>query len=163
MVIQCQTGDNDCNVNSSHYSLSTALCESNSLSGQVWTKCPTIHDTQGAPQDVEIHQLDTQLSAFPTRLSEIRASTVKDAAPSTVIETVLEGCPTVRNELPRTFNVWPLEVQGRIGCSRWPAAERKRHRDPQKLKHTWRGSTVMMISQFNGTSTPKGSYSAKQV
>ncbi len=30
-----KTGDNDCNVNSSRYSLSTALCESNSLSGQV--------------------------------------------------------------------------------------------------------------------------------
>ncbi len=28
-------GDNDCNVSSSRYSLSTALCESNSLSGQV--------------------------------------------------------------------------------------------------------------------------------
>ena len=30
-----KTGDNDCNVNSSRYSLSIALCESNSLSGQV--------------------------------------------------------------------------------------------------------------------------------
>ncbi len=40
-----KTGDNDCNVNSSRYSLSTALCESNSISGQVWTKCPTRHDT----------------------------------------------------------------------------------------------------------------------
>ncbi len=30
-----KTGDNDFNVNSSHYSLSTALCESNSLSGLV--------------------------------------------------------------------------------------------------------------------------------
>ncbi len=30
-----KTGDTDCNVKSSHYSLSTALCESNSLSGQV--------------------------------------------------------------------------------------------------------------------------------
>ena len=30
-----KTGDNDCNVNSSRYSLSTALCESNSLSGQI--------------------------------------------------------------------------------------------------------------------------------
>ncbi len=39
--------DNDCNVNSSRYSLSTARCESNSLSGQVWTKCPTRPDTQG--------------------------------------------------------------------------------------------------------------------
>ncbi len=38
---RAKTGDNDCNVNSSRYSLSTALCESNSLSGQVWTKCPT--------------------------------------------------------------------------------------------------------------------------
>ncbi len=45
-----KTGDNDCNVNSSHYSLSTALCESNSLSGQVWTKCQTRPDTQGAPR-----------------------------------------------------------------------------------------------------------------
>ncbi len=45
-----KTGDNDCNVNSRHYSLSTALCESNSLSGQVWTKCPTRPGTQGAPQ-----------------------------------------------------------------------------------------------------------------
>ncbi len=42
-----KTRDNDCNVNSSRYSLSTALCESNSLSGQVWTKCPTGPDTQG--------------------------------------------------------------------------------------------------------------------
>ncbi len=42
-----KTGDNDCKVNSSRYSLSTALCESNSLSGQVWTKCPTRPDTQG--------------------------------------------------------------------------------------------------------------------
>ncbi len=42
-----KTGDNACNVNSSRYSLSTALCESNSLSGQVWTKCPTRPDTQG--------------------------------------------------------------------------------------------------------------------
>ncbi len=45
-----KTGDNDCNVSSSRYSLRTALCESNSLSGQVWTKCPTRPDTQGAPQ-----------------------------------------------------------------------------------------------------------------
>ncbi len=30
-----KTGDNDCNVNSSHYSQSTALCESNSQSGPV--------------------------------------------------------------------------------------------------------------------------------
>ena len=30
-----KTGDNDFNVNSSRYSLSTALCESNSLSGKV--------------------------------------------------------------------------------------------------------------------------------
>ncbi len=44
-----KTGDNDCNVNSSRYSLRNALCESNSLSGQVWTKCPTTPDTQGAP------------------------------------------------------------------------------------------------------------------
>ncbi len=29
------------------HSLSTALCESNSLSGQVGTKCPTRPDTQG--------------------------------------------------------------------------------------------------------------------
>ncbi len=42
-----KTGDNDCNVNSSRYSLSTALCESNTLSGQVWTKCSTRPDTQG--------------------------------------------------------------------------------------------------------------------
>ncbi len=42
-----KTGDNDCNVNSNCYSLITALCESNSLSGQVWTKCPTRPDTQG--------------------------------------------------------------------------------------------------------------------
>ncbi len=42
-----KTGYNDCNVNSSRYSLSTALCESNSLSGQVWTECPTRPDTQG--------------------------------------------------------------------------------------------------------------------
>ncbi len=42
-----KTGDNDFNVNSSRYSLSTALCESNSLAGQVWTKCPTRPDTQG--------------------------------------------------------------------------------------------------------------------
>ncbi len=41
-----KTGDNDCNVNSSRYSLSTALCESNSLLGQVWTKRPT-RPTQG--------------------------------------------------------------------------------------------------------------------
>ncbi len=33
-----KTGDNDCNVNLSRYSLSTALCESNSLSGEVWRK-----------------------------------------------------------------------------------------------------------------------------
>ncbi len=45
-----KTGDNDFNVNSSRYSLSTAPCESNSLSGQVWTKCPTRPDTQGAPR-----------------------------------------------------------------------------------------------------------------
>ncbi len=44
---RAKTGDNDCNVNSSRYSLSTALCESNSLSGQVWIKCPTRPDTQG--------------------------------------------------------------------------------------------------------------------
>ncbi len=42
-----KTGDNDCNVNSSRYSLRTAPCDSNSLSGQVWTKCPTRPDTQG--------------------------------------------------------------------------------------------------------------------
>ncbi len=42
-----KTGDNDFKVNSSRYSLSTKLCESNSLSGQVWTKCPTRPDTQG--------------------------------------------------------------------------------------------------------------------
>ncbi len=30
-----KTGDNNCNVNLSRYSLSTELCESNSLSGQV--------------------------------------------------------------------------------------------------------------------------------
>ncbi len=30
-----KTGDNNCNANSSCYSLSTALCESNSLSGEV--------------------------------------------------------------------------------------------------------------------------------
>ncbi len=30
-----KTGDNDCNVNSSRHCLSTALCESNALSGQV--------------------------------------------------------------------------------------------------------------------------------
>ncbi len=41
------TGDNDCNVKLSRYSLSTALCESNWLSGQVWTKFPTRPDTQG--------------------------------------------------------------------------------------------------------------------
>ncbi len=45
-----KTGDNDCNVNTSRYSLSTALYESNSLSGQVGTKCPTRPDTQGAPR-----------------------------------------------------------------------------------------------------------------
>ncbi len=45
-----KTGDNDCNVNPSRYSLSTALCESNSLSGKVWTKYPTRPDNQGAPQ-----------------------------------------------------------------------------------------------------------------
>ncbi len=49
-----KTGDNDCNVNSSCYSLSTALCESNSLPGQVWTKCPTRPDTQGAPVPREV-------------------------------------------------------------------------------------------------------------
>ncbi len=42
-----KTGDNGCNVNSCHYSLSTPLCESNSLSGKVWRKCPTRPDTQG--------------------------------------------------------------------------------------------------------------------
>ncbi len=35
---RAKTGDNDCNVNSSRYTLRTALCESNSLPGQVWTK-----------------------------------------------------------------------------------------------------------------------------
>ncbi len=30
-----KTDDNDCNINSSRYSVGTALCESNSLSGQV--------------------------------------------------------------------------------------------------------------------------------
>ncbi len=44
-LCSAKTGDNDYNVNSSHYS--TTLCESNSLSGQVWTKCPTRLDTQG--------------------------------------------------------------------------------------------------------------------
>ncbi len=45
-----KTGYNDCNVDLIRYSLSTALCESNSLSGQVRTKCPTRPDTQGAPR-----------------------------------------------------------------------------------------------------------------
>ncbi len=34
-LYSAKTGDNDCHVNSSRYNLSTALCESNSLSGQV--------------------------------------------------------------------------------------------------------------------------------
>ncbi len=45
-----KTGDNDCKINSSRYRLRTALCESNSLSSQVWTKCPTRPDTRGAPR-----------------------------------------------------------------------------------------------------------------
>ncbi len=55
-----KTGDNDCNVNSSRYSLSTALCESNSLSGQVWTKCPTRLDTQGAQKNSIWYSLYTE-------------------------------------------------------------------------------------------------------
>ena len=50
-----KTGDNDCNVNLRHYSLRTALCES--IRYQVWTKCPTKPDTQGAPQGGCTHAL----------------------------------------------------------------------------------------------------------
>ncbi len=51
-----KTGDNDCNVNLSRYSLSTAMCESNSLSGQVWSKCPTRPDTQGRHVEAALMQ-----------------------------------------------------------------------------------------------------------
>ncbi len=57
-----KTGDNDCNVSSSRYSLSTALCESNSLSGQVWTKCPTRPDTQGRHVEAALMHLCKGLS-----------------------------------------------------------------------------------------------------
>ncbi len=40
-----KTGDNDCNVNSRNCTV-----WEHSLSGQVWTKCPTRPDTHGAPQ-----------------------------------------------------------------------------------------------------------------
>ncbi len=55
---RAKTGDNDCNVNSSHYSLSThCTVWEHSLSGQVGTKCPTRPDTQGGPRPISEKQL----------------------------------------------------------------------------------------------------------
>ncbi len=87
-------GDNDCNVNSSRYSLSTALCESNSLSGQVWTKCPTRPDTQGRHVEAAL-------------------------------------------------------MHPKLGL------------DLVEIGPTWNHKGGGVVSQFSGTSTPKGSYSPK--
>ncbi len=45
-----KTADNDCNVNSSRYIYKHCTVWEHSLSGQVWTKCPTRPDTQGVPR-----------------------------------------------------------------------------------------------------------------
>ena len=62
-----KTGDNDCNVNSSCYSPSTALFESISLSGQVWTKYPTRPDTQGTPRGAPLMHPQLILVHLKTR------------------------------------------------------------------------------------------------
>ncbi len=45
-----KTGDNDYNVNSSRYSLSTTLCESIRYQAKSEQNVPTRPDTQGAPR-----------------------------------------------------------------------------------------------------------------
>ncbi len=81
-----KTDDNDCNVNSSHYSLSTALCESIRYQAKseqnVWTKCLTRPDTQGAPRGgcshettlyVQYYHFGTELFTFGAVYIIIRA------------------------------------------------------------------------------------------
>ncbi len=69
-----KTGDNACNVNSSRYSLSTALCESNSLSGQVWTKSPTRPDTQGRHVEAALMHPQTVRETFEKSKDSIQAA-----------------------------------------------------------------------------------------
>ncbi len=71
-----KTGDNDCNVNSSRYSLSTALCESNSLPGKVWTKCPTRPDTQGRHVEAALMNPASLLGAINSLASSLNTNTI---------------------------------------------------------------------------------------
>ncbi len=49
-LYRAKTGDNDSNVNSSRYSLRTALCESIRYQAKSEQKSPTRPDTQGVPR-----------------------------------------------------------------------------------------------------------------
>ncbi len=105
-----KTGDNDCNVNSSRYSLSTALYESNSLSGQVWTKCPTTRpDTQGRHVEAA---LVPPMDTWDRRIKIQGKNVTKHTCP-------MDGCPKKLPALLQKLHAQTISRQYAGMCGWW--------------------------------------------